>query len=308
MPSTSQLTSNPPKRNAAAPTKTPQPAKSNNLLPTTQTTKTSPQKTVMLMDSNGKHLHQKRMFPTHRTAKLWCPTTATALQHIEQFDMEAPDNLLIHTCTNDLHSKGMGVLELLKRVVESARKAFPEANIILSTLPPRTDFPWTTIQHINQEIADYCSSLNIKVAHYPNLTYRHLSDHVHLNQEGVRYFVKVLKDTTLCRAPTSAHEQRFPEQPHHTLRDRRTLQPGRIPARQTHGPTRNPRRGKNSPAAAPPRPPLRAQERSATQEETQRPPMHHQPTYAVTQSPKVLSSSNHQTLARCDNSCNFCVL
>lgn len=152
VPSTTRLTSNSPKKNAMPSTETPQLAKSDHQLHTSQTTKTFPQKTFMLIDFNGKYLNQRRMFPTHETAKLWCPTTTTALQHIEQFNMEAPDNLVIHTGTNDLHSKGIRVLEQLKKVVESARKALPEANIILSTLLPRTDFPWTTINQINEEM------------------------------------------------------------------------------------------------------------------------------------------------------------
>ncbi|XP_058863011.1 mucin-6-like [Acipenser ruthenus] len=161
-------------------------------------------KVAILIDSNGKYLNQRRLFPSSRVAKFWCPTTERALQLLCQSTLRDPEHIIIHTGTNDLGSQGEDVAESVRRVAEKATKEFPGAKIVISTLLPREDVPQHTIQRINSDISRGCALLpNVHLAHHPTLSTLHLYDHVHLDQEGVRIFAKNLKDTAMGRDPAS---------------------------------------------------------------------------------------------------------
>ncbi|MGH0119404.1 UNVERIFIED_CONTAM: hypothetical protein FKN15_022539 [Acipenser sinensis] len=169
-----------------------------------QASKIYSSKVAILIDSNGKYLNQRRLFPSSRVAKFWCPTTERALQLLCQSTLRDPEHIIIHTGTNDLGSQGENVAESVRRVAEKATKEFPGAKIVISTLLPREDVPQHTIQRINSDISRGCALLpNVHLAHHPTLSTLHLYDHVHLDQEGVRIFAKNLKDTAMGRDPAS---------------------------------------------------------------------------------------------------------
>ncbi|CAB1343056.1 unnamed protein product, partial [Coregonus sp. 'balchen'] len=140
-----------------------------------------PPKTSVLIDSNGKYLEDRRLFPRHQTAKVWCSTTDSSIKLLYQVKLENPDNLVLHTGTNDLHTKGERVAEEVRKVAEKAY-----------TLK---DLLWQMIKNINQRITTDCSSLpNVSISRHHTLTCEHLYVHVHLDHEGVRIFAKDLKD------------------------------------------------------------------------------------------------------------------
>ena len=171
--------------------------------------------TAILIDSNGKFLVQERLFPRHQVYKFWCPTTESAMQLLSQTRIDTPDNIIIHTGTNDLHAKGENVSGAVRRVAERAQAMFPTTNIVVSTLLPRKDFPEKLIDKINQQITVDCASLlNVRTAHHPTLTCQHLYDNIHLDQDSIRTFAKDLKDATLGRDPHTHHPSNKGPPPH----------------------------------------------------------------------------------------------
>ncbi|CAB1311719.1 unnamed protein product [Coregonus sp. 'balchen'] len=171
--------------------------------------------TAILIDSNGKFLVQERLFLRHQVYKFWCPTTDSAMQLLSQTRIDTPDNIIIHTGTNDLHAKGENVSGAVRRVAEWAQAMFPTTNIVVSPLLPRKYFPGQLIEKINQQITVDCASLlNVRTAHHPTLTCEHVYDNVHLDQDTVRTFAKDLKDATLGRDPHTHHPSNRGPPPH----------------------------------------------------------------------------------------------
>ncbi|KAG5831809.1 hypothetical protein ANANG_G00283320, partial [Anguilla anguilla] len=177
----------PPQDNTALPASQTAPA---NAQPVTeeqrQTRHQQPPKTAILIDSNGKFLNHRQLFPHHSVGKFWCPHTDSALQLLCHERLGDPDNIIIHTGTNDLRHKGQNVPEAVIKVAEKAQREFPRAKITISTLLPRTNFPFNMITNINREITTECTKLtNVNIAHHPTLTHEHLYDHVHLGRDSV---------------------------------------------------------------------------------------------------------------------------
>ncbi|KAJ8360504.1 hypothetical protein SKAU_G00170290 [Synaphobranchus kaupii] len=209
-PITSQTKPSPPATQPAPP----QPSQQQPA-PNTPPLHPQPPKTAILIDSNGKFLNHRRLFPTHSVGKFWCPTTDNALKLLCQSTLNTPQNILIHTGTNDLRSKGEKVAESLKKVAEKAHRLFPQANIAISTLLPRRDYPGGLINKINQSITSDCATLpNVTIIHHPALSCDHLYDLVHLDQEGVRLFAKDLREALYRDLPT-LQPRRPPAHPHH---------------------------------------------------------------------------------------------
>lgn len=163
-------------------------------------TNTEEAEIALLIDSNGKFIDINKLFPQHRAAKFWCPTTNKALELLTESQLGRPSHIIIHTGTNDLRRQQDRVSDSLKAVVEKARKNFPNSKIILSTLLQRKDFHPNTIHKINSSISRHCALLpNVHLAHHPDLDTDCLYDHVHLYKSLVNILAKRLKDITLNR-------------------------------------------------------------------------------------------------------------
>ncbi|XP_041939849.1 flocculation protein FLO11-like [Alosa sapidissima] len=251
-------------------TETPQPLPTPTV-PSTSTTSPSVQhqpatKTAILMDSNGRFLDPLKLFPTHRVAKFWCPTTESALKILCPSTLLDPQNIIIHTGTNNLRSKREAVAKSIKTVAEKAHEEFPTANIIISSLLHRKDFPKDLINKINQDILSYCSKIpNTRIAHHPSLSEDHLFDHVHLTRDAVRQLAKDLKDTTLDRtSPLLRPNQANPP------RDRQQ-KPNPNGVRSTHRQTNQAQRSETHPSRTPtkPAPTTRAQSNNTKASRTQ---------------------------------------
>ncbi|ROI27697.1 hypothetical protein DPX16_23019 [Anabarilius grahami] len=164
-------------------------------------TSTEEPEIALLIDSNGKFIDTKKLFPQHKAVKFWCPTTDKALELLTESQLGRPSHIIIHTGTNDLRSQQDRVSDSLRAVVEKARKTFPNSKIILSTLLQRKDFHPKTINKINSSISRHCALLpNVHLAHHPDLDTDCLYDHVHLYKNLVHIFAKRLKDVTLSRS------------------------------------------------------------------------------------------------------------
>ncbi|KAJ8372731.1 hypothetical protein AAFF_G00277390 [Aldrovandia affinis] len=147
-----------------------------------------PPKTAILMDSNGKFLNHREVFPRHSVGKFWCPHTDKALQLLCHTHLGDPDNIIIHTGTNDLRYK-------------------------------ERRLPCDLINKINRKITTDCAMLtNVNIAHHPTLTHEHLHDHVHLVRDSVWIFAEDLRGATASGEPSAPHLIRGPPQPHEARR------------------------------------------------------------------------------------------
>lgn len=163
-------------------------------------TSTEQTEIALLIDSNGKFIDLKKLFPRHRAVKHWCPNTDKALELLTESQLGHPSHIIIHTGTNDLRSQQDRVSDSLRAVVEKARHTFPNSKIILSTLLHRKDFHPNTINKINANISRHCALVpNVYLAHHPDLDTDCLYDHVHLYKNLVHILAKRLKDVTLNR-------------------------------------------------------------------------------------------------------------
>ncbi|KAI4876409.1 hypothetical protein NFI96_020969 [Prochilodus magdalenae] len=154
---------------------------------------------ALLIDSNRKFIDEKKLFPKHRAAKLWCPTTQKALELLTEAKLGSPSHIIIHTGTNDLRAQQERAAVSLRAVIEKASSTFPNSKIVISTLLPHRDFHPHTIQRINASISRECALRpNTHLAHHPTLDTAYLHDHVHLLKESVPAFAKTLKDVTLA--------------------------------------------------------------------------------------------------------------
>lgn len=194
---------------------------------------------ALLIDSNGKFIDEKKLFPKHRVAKLWCPNTQSALKSLSVDKLGSPNHIIIHTGTNDLRAQQERVATSLQTVIEKASTTFPHAKITISTLLPRKDFHPDTIQRVNANLSRACAlKPNVHLAHHPTLDFTCLYDHVHLYKTAVPVFAKTLKDVALNRnrnsTPRSNRVQQPPPRPvrKHSVPPERTSR--RLPSRQQH--------------------------------------------------------------------------
>lgn len=155
---------------------------------------------VLLSDSNGKFLNMNRLFPTKRAIKLWCPTTESALELLDDKRLKEASHIIIHTGTNDLTSGKNDIGLALTKVATKANATAPSAKIIMSTLLPRLDKSPQIIQKINEDLQKQCAHVpQVHLVRHPGVQLKHMYDHIHLNKAGVAILAKALKDTALDR-------------------------------------------------------------------------------------------------------------
>ncbi|KAI7801431.1 hypothetical protein IRJ41_012957 [Triplophysa rosa] len=174
----------------------------SNPLTTTSPNSANREEIVILCDSNGHHLHQRRLFPGRTVKKVWCPTSRSALNLLRE---DPPTHIILHTGTNDLTGRRTDITEALSEVLKTACRIYPSARVIFSTLLPRRDIPQNIINQINREIAGVCAQLqNVSIANHQRISHDHLYDHIHFHRDDMRLFAKTLKEATL-RSPHETH-------------------------------------------------------------------------------------------------------
>ncbi|KAJ8372040.1 hypothetical protein AAFF_G00295520 [Aldrovandia affinis] len=138
---------------------------------------------VLLMDSNGKYLDTKRLFPGLITRAKRCRNTGQAMELLRQDTLGNPQYIVVHTGTNDLHTLHRETAEAMTKMAKRASREFPNSRVVISTLLPRTDTPPHVIHEINMEISRSCAALpNIHLAHHTNIGTWDLHDRLHLNK------------------------------------------------------------------------------------------------------------------------------
>ncbi|OCT56121.1 hypothetical protein XELAEV_18002022mg [Xenopus laevis] len=147
------------------------------------------------MDSNGKYINTRRLFPGKQVTKIHCETT-------EKKSFKKHFLLSPHTDTNNINNTEEDIVGKLFQLTETEQKQFPCSMIILSSLFPRRDIPHHIIQNINAELVDKISSIpNTQLAQHSLITAHHLYDEKHLNKQGVSLLAKEIKDIVLNRPP-----------------------------------------------------------------------------------------------------------
>lgn len=195
---------------------------------------------ILLMDSNGKFLKERKLFPNHRTKKLWCANTEKAMDILSGGQLGSPTHIIIHTGTNDLQTQEERVAMSLRQVIEKASSNFPDSRIVVSTLLPRRDFHPDTINWINTSVSRDCAMKpNVFLAQHQSLNLDSLFDSVHLHKTAVKTFAKTLKDIALNRM---RHTPQRISSPHHQWKQAH-------PVKQLHRTTENVRPPQSRPSA-----------------------------------------------------------
>lgn len=219
---------------AAAETTTATTSPGNKQSTTTTTKLDRTAEVAILIDSNGKFLHEQVLFPGLRVSKIWSPKVEDALRYLSDPEFGSPAHIILHTGTNDLRIEQERVGGLIGRLAKKAAESFPTSQVTVSTLLPRKDFHPTTIQRVNADITRDCARLpNVQVAHHCNISTRDLYDQCHLSRRAVGKFAKALKDAALGRQPAAdGHTSSQTSPP----RSNTTARP-HPPPREHHGPT-----------------------------------------------------------------------
>ncbi|RXM33008.1 hypothetical protein EOD39_1382 [Acipenser ruthenus] len=124
---------------------------------------------------------------------MWCSTTQSALHLLSVQKLSSPKYIVIHTGTNNLNS-------------QRGHHQIPEAEL---TCPSA---PFSSLTQRCSEAVRLCP--NVHLAHHRTIQQHHLYDQVHLNQESIRIFATVFKNTALGRDPPSPRRgQEYPQPP-----------------------------------------------------------------------------------------------
>ncbi|CAB4008714.1 Hypothetical predicted protein [Paramuricea clavata] len=197
--------------------------------PTTKKTVTA--ETIILCDSNGKHLDPKLLCPGSPTQYIRCPTVNGATKILDEYEFTSPQTFVIHSGTNDIESTNCKeVCNKLTTLTTYITTKYPDCRILLSSLLPRSDHLLQRVQLLNSEIEKIQSPNIIHVKHHnlfrsTNILY----DKKHLNRKGVKLFAKNLKGAFVARKNNKTKQQHshsnlynyhYPGRDHHHLMPR----------------------------------------------------------------------------------------
>ena len=172
---------------------------------------TNTKETIILCDSNGRHINPSLLCPGSTTSYLKCPTLSNAKKIIEQTTFTNPKTFLLHCGTNDLESNPLdeSVIEQVKVITTIISKKHPESKIIISTLLPRKDYLDIRVKRINQSLEkSLTASPNISIVKHDNIQVENLYDKKHLNEIGVKRFALNLKRAYFGHSPPKAKNLR----------------------------------------------------------------------------------------------------
>ena len=181
------------------------------------------QKIVLIMDSNGKYIDPKLLYPAEKsvtTKKLRCPLTGDLENLIDESSFtQTPKITVVHCGTNDLdNSDPKAVTNSITNSINKLSQRLI-SKIIVSGLLPRKDFSNKEIYNINLELLKRFQLLpNLHFADHSNLLSQDetnlLVDKKHLNDTGIRLFTKNLKISIFGRGSrSSARPRRMPSPP-----------------------------------------------------------------------------------------------
>jgi hypothetical protein len=216
-------------------TETPTPQKNQ----TDQIKESQPKKndgeTIILCDSNGRHLNPNLLCPGSKTSYIRCPTLNEAHKIIEQTNFVNPQTFLIHCGTNDLESNPSDdeIIDQIKTLTANIQKKHSRSRVIISALLPRKDDLDKRTKNINKNLETAFSTKNINVVKHDNIKTEDLRDKKHLNTIGVKRFALNLKRAYFGHPPRTSNKSHL-RQKHH-MRQPMTYrwQPNQVPNQQT---------------------------------------------------------------------------
>jgi hypothetical protein len=166
--------------------------------------------TIILCDSNGRHINPNLLCPGSRTSYIRCPTLSDANKILEQTTFTNPKTFLLHCGTNDLECNPSDeeITGHLKSTVTTISSKHPERKVILSTLLPRKDNLNERTKNINHSLEETFSASKINVVKHDNIKTEDLRDKKHLNTIGVKRFALNLKRAYFGHSPPNTDKTR----------------------------------------------------------------------------------------------------
>ena len=173
--------------------------------------------TIIICDSNGRHLIPDLLCPGSKTSYIRCPTLPEANKIIEETNFTNPKTFLLHCGTNDLESNHSDneITELITTTTANIMKKYPKSRVIISTLLPRKDALHTRTENINRNLEKVLPNKNVNVVKHDNIEQAsHLRDKKHLNTIGVKRFAQNLKRAYFGHPPKiNTQQKKYTKQP-----------------------------------------------------------------------------------------------
>ena len=113
---------------------------------------------------------------------------------------KSPEEIILHTGTNDLRSEDKNTQEIANEIIDLAYRCKKDINrVIVSSITPRSDHLQQKAQDVNKILESECNARNLGFIRHNNIsTARHLNgSKLHLNEYGIgilaKKFINIMK-------------------------------------------------------------------------------------------------------------------
>ena len=154
--------------------------------------------TVILGDSIVKNIKGYQMSKSFQSKKVivksFAGATTSCMKHYSKPTLEkSPDQIILHTGTNDLRNPEKNPLEIANEIIDLAKSCIQENNtVFVSSITPRYDKLNQKAQDVNGYLEKECNARNIGFINHNNINItRHLNESkLHLNEMGTGILAK----------------------------------------------------------------------------------------------------------------------
>ena len=126
--------------------------------------------------------------------KSFAGATTSCMKHYSKPTLEkSPDQIILHTGTNDLSNPEKNPLEIANEIIDLAKSCIQENNtVFVSSITPRYDKLNQKAQDVNGYLEKECNARNIGFINHNNINItRHLNESkLHLNEMGTGILAK----------------------------------------------------------------------------------------------------------------------
>ncbi|CAH1253656.1 EFCAB8 [Branchiostoma lanceolatum] len=191
---------------------------------------TPPKRVVLIGDSNAQKIKPNLLCPSSDMPRpYWSPNLYTAPTVLDNLSKEeiTPNTVILHLGTNDLMSKPKEtVISEFEVAVSTTQSLFPDAEVVLSAVPPRREANSyrpninNDILSVNQHLENMCKANDtlLYVDHPQLWSENNFNDHMfekdgyHLNENGTKIlaFNMKRKATKALGLPSSRKHTRSP--------------------------------------------------------------------------------------------------
>ena len=196
--------------------------------PTTMKHETTTKETIIICDSNGRHLKPKQLCPDPPTRYIPSPTLSETKRRIDSSNLQNPKNIILHCGTNDLENPEKDVIKETTEIINHINKKHPNCRILVSSLLPRQDELNPKVTSTNRELKHQISTKpNTTFIEHTNISNDDLYDKKHLNTKGVKKFATNLKAAYFQTTPRRRDSRRRQKwNPTHKPYGKTPLNPG----------------------------------------------------------------------------------